>query len=326
MAKQKTEIARTVEMYVQKMNLAQDTTAVAAQLAASAGAVGKSAVDNMVAQKQAETAANTAAAKARTDAIRARQADVLLKRAALQKAEIELKAAQLALADAEARNADAGTLNTLRDKVATKQISLDEARIDLQTSEAAVTAAKNFDRPTSDENKDAPKETVRSVPGPVVYRIVENPKTGGIALERVNFKLFSLSKGSSRVINSGSQLDFQTWGKKPASDTSVKPEPGKTKIPQVTGPSNLTLNKFSGVFSQIVQFDTELKKPLTGELQVSDGQGTDQKKWLKVAASGTNSVTLTWDKDTPNGTYAVILPILFKDDRMFPSVLTVEVK
>src|SRR5437660_7824368 len=47
MAKQKIEIARTVEMYVQKMNLSQDTTAVAAQLAASAGAVGKSAADNL---------------------------------------------------------------------------------------------------------------------------------------------------------------------------------------------------------------------------------------------------------------------------------------
>jgi hypothetical protein len=325
MAKQKTDIARTVEMYVQKMNLAQDTTAVAAQLATSAGAVSKSAVDALVAQRQTESTAATAAAKARNDAVRAKQGDVATKKADLLKASVDLAAAQTALNDAvTAGTTDPTTLKSLKDAVASKTIAVRKAEIDVQTAEAAVVTAKNFDQPLLNNNADAPGN-MPSAPGPVIYRIVENPRTGGIALERVHFKLFSFSGRTTRVTE-GPQLDFQTWGKKPAGDNGGKPDSGKTKIPQIIGPTTLPVNKFLNVYSQAVSFDAEIKKPLTSETEVS-GQGGDQRKWLtKIAISGTNSVTLTWDKDTPNGNYAVNLVMLFKNDTCYFFPLQIEVK
>ena len=65
MAKQKTVISRTIEMYLKKADLAQDTTAVAKALADAAGDVGKSAVSTLVQQQQAaaQLQAKAAAAK-----------------------------------------------------------------------------------------------------------------------------------------------------------------------------------------------------------------------------------------------------------------------
>jgi hypothetical protein len=57
MAKQKTDISRTAEMYVQKMNLAQDSTAVATQLANSSGDVGSAALTALVSSEQAKASA-----------------------------------------------------------------------------------------------------------------------------------------------------------------------------------------------------------------------------------------------------------------------------
>jgi hypothetical protein len=128
MAKQKMEIARTIEMYVQKMSLAQDTTAVAAQLASSAGAVGKNAVDNLLAQQQANTAA-----------VSAKEADVATKKTTLEKAVAELAAANEALTAAEA-SGDAAAVKSAKSVVATKEIAVTEAKIDLAAAKGALAA------------------------------------------------------------------------------------------------------------------------------------------------------------------------------------------
>jgi hypothetical protein len=317
MAKQKTDITRTVEMYVQKMNLSQDTTAVAAQMAASAGAVGKTAVDTMVAQKQAEATAEAAAQKGRDDA-----------RKALDIAEANLKFAQEAVDDAEKAGADQATIKNLRDKVTAATQAVLIAKIGLENAKKSLSEARNMDLAGGDEAAETPKQTVRSVPGPVIYRIVENARTGGIALEPVNFKLFSLNRRSTTE-RIGTQLDFQTWGKKPPADTGGNSGGTQSKGPKMISPTNgeITVNKFAGVYSQIVKFDTTLKdaKEQIGPVMVKDSKEADQKKYLTSVNFFQKSVTLNWDKDTPNGKYSITLVIWFSDGgaRSFPLSLTV---
>jgi hypothetical protein len=318
MAKQKADISRTVEMYVQKMALTQDTTAVAAQLASSAGAVSKSAVDSLIAQQQA----NTALAKTRSDAIAAKEADLAQKEAAFEKANVDVETAQEALDAANAAgnaNAIAAAQTTLNGAKAAAQ----KAKIDVDTAKNALAKARNYDQATSrDQPADSKPAGTAAVAGPIVYRIVADRETGGIRLERVNFKLFSFNGKVPSISKQGTQLDFGTWGKKPAQDTS-----GKQSIPKPKGSTDFTVNKTLGVFTQTIQFDNDIKTPFVNDTTVLDNQLADQKKWLtKIEKASVNSIALTWDKDTPNGNYAVKLWVLFKDDRAFPFSLKVEVK
>jgi hypothetical protein len=310
MAKQKAEIGRTIEMYVQKMTLAQDTTAVASQLASSAASVGKSAVDSLITQRQAQTTAVTA-----------KEADVAAKTIALEKAQAEVASAKDALNAAEA-SGDATAIKSARATLAAKELAVTEAQIDLKAAHEALAKARNFDQPTSKDKTGLDTGGKVTAPGPAIYRIVENPKTGGIKLEPVNFKLFSFN---GKPVE-GTQLQFETWGKKPANDT--KPDTGAASpIPKIQVPVEITIDKYSGNLTYIVKFDSDVKQGLDAQTTVKDGQDNDQKKFLtKIEASGTNAVKLTWDKDTPNNKYALTLWVLFKDNRAAPYPLTVTVK
>ena len=239
-------------------------------------------------------------------------------------AKANLDATKQALDEAERTSADPATIKALKDKVAAASLAVTTARIGLESAKRSVRETRNMDLPAGDESTQ-PIQTVRSVPGPVLYRIVENAQTGGIALEPVNFKLFSMSKGS-KVIPSP-QLNFETWGKKPPPDTSGGSGGSQSKLPDMTKPKggNIVVNKFKADFSQILEFDSEIRK-MNRDPIVKDVGQADQSKYLKKVDLSGKSATLTWDKDMPNGTYTVSLSIWFKNNLTNEFALTLEVK
>jgi hypothetical protein len=313
MAKQKTDLARTIEMYIQKATVAQDTTQVAAQLASSVGAVGKSAVDQML---EVQKSHNTAVAT--------QQSAVNAKRTILEKAQAEETAAENTLKEAVASK-DETAVKLAQTNLSAKELAVTEAQIDFNEAQKALAniPGQNFEQIQGNQVK---KETSK-VPGPIIYKIVEDPQTGGIKLEPISFTLFSLN-GKRLSPTGAQQLTFETWGKKAGGNGQQGgANPGSQTQPKLVGSPSLTIKKFAGAdgLTTTIQFDSDVKVYLQGQT-ADDTKTLDVKKYLLKAEVNKASLKLTWSNDTPNGEYTVTLWVMFKDDRAFPFPLTVKVE
>jgi hypothetical protein len=317
MAKQKAEIARTIEMYVQKVTLTQDTSAVAAQLAASAGAVGKSAIDSLVDKEKSKATSDAAEAKARADAVTAKAAAVEEKKAALEKAKKAVASAEAALDEAE-KSKDATAIKEANKTLAEKKLLQANAEIDLKFAEAALADAqkaalvdtKKFDAPIQQQKASGnPK-----VPGIIIYEIIESA-TRGVELRPLTFKLFSAGG-----VTSGVQLRFETRGEKKSEKEPAAPKPPNLDVDKIT------IDKFAGQLTRTIQFDAEVEGVLKGETTVKDANDVDVSQHVEIAADSKTSVKITFKQTAPPGKYILKIMVRFKDARTFPYPVTATVK
>lgn len=236
MAKNKTEIERTMSLLLKKATVTQDTTAVAKELITQGGAVGLEALKvqqaNETAAATAKQTQKTAAAASLANAREIRAAKGL----SVEKLRIELRTnahdlrvaidelaaanalKAAAITDAQKVTADAAIKKAEAAKVAAqsaydlKQLEFDTAQGELAAAETALNVA---DRRNLDEVKAPMAPTVAkvAVPGMVIYRIVEAKDGSGITLEQIRFKLFSMN--GQKLIHDAGQLKHPTWGVKP---------------------------------------------------------------------------------------------------------------
>jgi hypothetical protein len=238
MAKNKTDIERTMSLLLKKATVTQDTTAVAKELITQGGAVG---LEALKVHQTAEAAAVAAKQKQQTDAAAAlatARESRATKTIAVEKLRIELRtkahdvkvandelAAAIALegaatTDAQKEAANAAKKKAEAGKVAAqsaydlKQLEFDTAQGELAAAETAFNVA---DRRNLDEVKApvVPPKAKLALPGMVIYRIVESKDGSGITLEQMRFKLFSMN--GQKLIHDGGQLKHPTWDVKPPS-------------------------------------------------------------------------------------------------------------
>jgi hypothetical protein len=161
MASHTMNLSRSDRLLLTQADLKQDSTAVLAQLLKSAGNTGGALATEIGTQKTAQaTAAATAASNVAAKSVAKAQAQ-----AALDSAKKNLEAAQ------KAGNATA---------IASAQTALNAAELALTQADIALKGAKN------PGNLDLP--TASKAYGPIIYRIVQVPETGGIRLEPMVFK------------------------------------------------------------------------------------------------------------------------------------------
>jgi hypothetical protein len=219
LARNNSSFTRTRSGLLKAATLDMDTTAVATQLAKSAGVIGSTALDAAHTQ---QVAARKAAADKEGDVV-AKQTILTDKMRALeyaredyQRAQADVAAAQAEL-DVATRANDTAAITSARAKLKTAQEGelkaqrgLSSAEFAVRDADAALARAKSasFDVGNGSANKQ-----VSHAPGPVIYRIVENPATGGIALEQVHFDVLEFD--GKQVEAPLSQFHAQTWGKKP---------------------------------------------------------------------------------------------------------------
>ncbi|MES2705005.1 MAG: hypothetical protein V4726_00220 [Verrucomicrobiota bacterium] len=190
MAKHKADIARDAKMLLTKVELSQDSTAVASKLLESAGKVGEqmatSAGENRSARREAANAANTD--------LRAKEQAVKTAAQQVKFAEQDLKSAQL---------------SGNQELAASAQVALTAAKREVEKAALQETFAKKeagrFDDPGLTTGGSSGGSLRGLAAGPVIYRIVEDPFTGGVRLEPMNFKLRDGGSGGGQR-----QIRFQT--------------------------------------------------------------------------------------------------------------------
>jgi hypothetical protein len=305
LSKQKADISRTIDMYVQKMTLAQDTTAVASQLSASVGNVAQGAINTLATQQAANTAAQQAAATAYKNAVTTRQADLDSKKAtvdddiqALGSAESTLQAAQK-LGDADAIKAAQTAVNTAR-------LSLQQAEVNLQDANTSFqnfvkSSAANQDNPTAAK----PAVSLPKAQGVVIYQIVELPNNSGIKLVPVNFNLLSMN---GTAVN-GSQLTFETSGKPKTDDGGS----GSANHLVNAGDNKIEIDSKSLPFNKDIPFDTAITS-ISDDTTFVAPDGTKAVDYLDKKVSG-KTVTLTFKTGLVKGSYALNLKVLFEGSK-----------
>lgn len=188
MAKHKAKITRTPEMFLNKAELKQDSTAVAKQTLDSSGSVGGAIATRIGEDK-----------KAQREEAKEKQTNVDTKKRAVKAAELQLRFAEEDLA-ALPLNADPAVRAAAEKAVKEARRAVEKAEQELEFA----LNAKSFDNPTADDPT-APKPKRGVAAGPVIYRIVENPETGGVSLEPMTFEVATLALKQAR-----SQRRFQT--------------------------------------------------------------------------------------------------------------------
>jgi hypothetical protein len=307
MAKQKLDISRTVDMIATKLTLAQDSTAVANQLAGSLGNVGKGVEDSLVTKEQAKVTAAQAAAKAKKDNVTAKQADLAAKDATVAKDQAAVDSAQAVLdALKTASPPDATAIKAAQATLTTAQLALTQAKIDRDYSNQALTVAANADLAAP---ADLPKAK-----GIVIYRIVDNHT--GLRLVPVKFDLFSMD--GTTPVGSGSQLDFETSGAKSKGQT--------TRIQSGQDAFKMGITPAGTSTSQDIFFNTEIKATdATTPLTDAKGKVQATQATAKVSDSKT-AVSLGIPGGLPAGAYTIQLKVVFADDLTGTFPLAVSIK
>ena len=251
MAKNTTKLNRTESGMLKGVEFDMDTASVAEQFLKSAKEVAPEAVKAIKAQDDAAEAARQNVAQAKAAAREQAEAKAQEKVAALEKAKVAVEAARAefnvkeklvgsarqAVNDAKtalAANADPSKVAGLQAAITAAEKAQIEAEGARETANLAFKQALKAEQDArTDFNKavEAAFDTgLRAqsgggnpavlenqkvkVPGPVVFRIVEDPCGFGLRLEPVSMKLFSMN-GKRLTMTKGKQLSYGTWGKKP---------------------------------------------------------------------------------------------------------------
>lgn len=228
LAKNVADFTRTESGVLTKATLDMDTSAVASQLAKSAGAVTGASLDAATTQK-------TAAIKEQKDRSTALEANkVKLEQAKVRstgalaeanEAKTKVTEAQTAL-DTAITGDNEETIKEAKTKLAAAQATHEkaekawrDAQVEVGVAQAAVNASQNsFDTGAETIKKlESPAYTpTKRAPSPVIYRIAADEATGAIKLVPVKFEVFSLNgqalSGPSR------QVKVETWGTKKAKE------------------------------------------------------------------------------------------------------------
>jgi hypothetical protein len=179
----------------------------------------KAAADKKVADaKTAETAAAARATQARTEAATAPAADKAAKTKVAEEAEAAAITAREATAVAIGKAQEAAA------EVAKEEesVSVHGEALDLAQREESI-ASDAFDKANAEKEKVAAVgnaaavdiRTVTKAPGPVIYRILEDPATGGIRLEPMHFQVFGFNGEPTASFHQGAA---GTWGTKKKAD------------------------------------------------------------------------------------------------------------
>ena len=302
MAKQKLDVSRTTDMVMTKLTLAQDSTAVANQLAGSLGNAGKSAIDSVVSKEQTQVTAAQAAAKAKQDNVTAKKADLAAKDAIVAKDQAAVDSAQAVLNTlTAAQPQDQTAIKAAQVALTAAHLALTQAQIDRDYSNQALTAAANADL--------APPANLPKAKGIIIYRIVDNKS--GLQLVPITFDLLSMD--GKAPVATGSQLDFETSGTKSKGPTS-RIQPGQDSV-KLASPSSLD-----------VLFSTEIKST-DATSPIKDSSGNVQGQATAKVSSSKMAVSLSIPVGLTAGTsYNLRLNVLFADDLSGEFPLTVTIK
>jgi len=206
MAKYTAKITRTPEMFLDKAELKQDTTAVASKLIESSGNVGSAMATRIGEEKKAQREE----AEEKEAKVATAKDNVTAKEQAVTAAELQLTFAKQDR-DALPADADPAAKAIAIKAVTDAERAVEKAKLERQFARDAHDAAKRLENPAADAPA-VPKAKRGVAAGPVIYRIVENPRTGGVSLEPMTFEVASMALKQASAQH---RFDTVTAPKKP---------------------------------------------------------------------------------------------------------------
>jgi methionine-rich copper-binding protein CopC len=307
------KLSRSPEMLLTKAELIQNTTEVAKQLIDSAGAAGTELATQIGAQKTAERNAAAAAETARASAARTAATALLEKQNAVLLAQDDQERAAKNLASAEATG-DATKIAAAQAVLETTEVALSRAR---RAVEFAQMEANKFDDPTARADGAAPAPKSGLAAGPVMYRIVEDSRTGAVRLVPMAFKV-----GHPRAGQRFTQRRFDTVS--PAPPPAAKPD--KPPSPPATGGTMYTLPQ---AMAQVTIRVKSGKTVIVSECRIfnqSDQSNATGTFTLKAGDKNESLVLVRIPNTTKPGTYRVEVSVKSSDGArsIEPEILTVK--